>query len=194
MIDRAAAKKQLRQQLLTARQALNGETWQKMSQKLCDQLSHLTSFQQARTILAYSSTHQEPDLRYLLAQPSHHQHCWGLPRCVGKSLVWHRWQPQEKLIKGAFNLLEPPSSAPMINAAEADLILVPAVAVDKRGYRLGYGGGFYDRMLAAPPWQGIRTIGIVFDFAYLSALPVEPWDLPLDEICTEERHCLAANS
>ncbi|HEY9652178.1 MAG TPA: 5-formyltetrahydrofolate cyclo-ligase, partial [Coleofasciculaceae cyanobacterium] len=74
--------------------------------------------------------------------------------------------------------------APRLEQAEVDLILVPAVACDRRGYRLGYGGGFYDRMLSSAEWGSKPTIGIVFEFAYLPRLPIEPWDKPLHAICT----------
>lgn len=70
---------------------------------------------------------------------------------------------------------------------EVDLILVPAVACDARGYRLGYGGGFYDRLLSSADWKSKPTIGIVFEYAYVSQLPVDPWDKPLNSICTENR-------
>jgi len=68
---------------------------------------------------------------------------------------------------------------------QVDLLLVPAVACDRRGYRLGYGGGFYDRLLSQPEWQQKPAIGIIFDFARLPTLPFDPWDQPLTSICTE---------
>ena len=60
------------------------------------------------------------------------------------------------------------------------------MACDQKGYRLGYGGGFYDRLLCQKPWQDIPTMGIIFDFAYVDELPTEEWDQPLDYICTEK--------
>lgn len=68
---------------------------------------------------------------------------------------------------------------------DVDLILVPAVACDRHGYRLGYGGGFYDRMLSLNEWTTPPTVGIVFDFAYLPQLPIDRWDKPLQAVCTE---------
>ncbi len=177
-------KQQLRQILLTKRQSLSREKWQEMSKRLCDRLVNLPIFQQAKTILAYSSFRQEPDLSFLF----NNYHYWGLPRCVDKSLIWHRWESQSSLNKGAFGILEPAPNAPIINPLDVDLILVPAVAGDKRGYRLGYGGGFYDRMFATFEWQNIPTIGIIFDFAYVKELPIEIWDRTLGAICTEERY------
>lgn len=87
--------------------------------------------------------------------------------------------------KGAYGIFEPHPDSPALQPNEIDLILVPAVACDRQGYRLGYGGGFYDRMLSSPEWLAKPTIGIVFEFAYLTELPIDSWDRPLKAICTE---------
>jgi 5-formyltetrahydrofolate cyclo-ligase len=92
---------------------------------------------------------------------------------------------------GAYGILEPHPQAPTLSPSEVDLILVPAVACDLQGYRLGYGGGFYDRMLSNPAWAKLPTIGIVFDFAHLAQLPKDPWDQPLHHVCTEIPHATA---
>lgn len=136
----------------------------------------------ARTILAYQSHRQEPTLDYLFTHTSKQ---WGLPRAVGKELLWHRWQPSEPLVTGKYNILEPDPKSPRLTPDLVDLILVPAVALDARGYRLGYGGGYYDRLRSDSVWQMIPTIGIVFDFSYVEMLPTEAWDLPVDRVCTE---------
>jgi 5-formyltetrahydrofolate cyclo-ligase len=81
--------------------------------------------------------------------------------------------------------LEPLPTAPLINAEDVDLILVPSVACDRLGYRLGYGGGFYDRLLTNSAWSTKKTIGITFDFACLPRLPIDAWDRPLTAVCTE---------
>ena len=59
------------------------------------------------------------------------------------------------------------------------------MACDRHGNRLGYGGGYYDRLLSQPQWQNIVTIGIIFDFAHVDRLETQPWDQTLNYICTE---------
>jgi 5-formyltetrahydrofolate cyclo-ligase len=174
-------KSALRRSLLQTRQSLTKETWRENSDRLCAHLQSCDRFIQARTILSYVSFRQEPDLSPLL-QPLRQ---WGLPRCVGKDLSWHVWSPDHPLQAGAYGILEPQGDRPILVPEAVDLILVPAVACDYRGYRLGYGGGFYDRLLSSPDWSTKPTIGIVFDFARLPALSVDPWDIPLQAVCTE---------
>jgi 5-formyltetrahydrofolate cyclo-ligase len=175
-------KSSLRRQLLRQRQALPVEVWQAQSDTLCRHLLEYPQFVSAKTIVAYQSDRQEPNLNYLFTH-AHKQ--WGLPRCVGRNLLWHCWQPSEPLVIGSYDILEPRPELPPLLPGNIDLILVPAVAIDRDGYRLGYGGGYYDRLRANPLWRKIPTIGIVFDFAYVDTLPIDPWDLPVDAVCTE---------
>jgi 5-formyltetrahydrofolate cyclo-ligase len=174
-------KKQLRRSLLKIRQALPHEEWQDKSQRLCDRLETMSLFAQAHTILAYFSTRQEPDLSPLF----HLNKIWGLPRCVGRELSWHVWSLGTALTTGAYGIPEPAADAPSLLIEQVDLILVPAVACDRQGYRLGYGGGYYDRLLSLPEWSQKAAIGIVFEFAQLPELPIDPWDRPLSWVCTE---------
>ena len=133
-------------------------------------------------MLAYQSCRQEPNLHALF---THNNKQWGLPRCVDRDLWWHCWQPSQTLVSGSYGILAPHPESPRLSPNEIDLILVPAIAIDRRGYRLGYGGGYYDRLRADPLWRKIPTLGIVFDFAYVDLLPIDPWDVPVDKVCTE---------
>jgi 5-formyltetrahydrofolate cyclo-ligase len=176
-------KRQLRRSLLAQRQAFSPKEWRQNSDRLCLHLQTHPLITQARTILAYFSVRQEPDLSPLFGLP----YRWGFPRCVGNTLSWHCWSPHGSMALecNQYKILEPPPEAPQLIADEVDLILVPAVACDRQGYRLGYGGGFYDRLLSAPEWANKPTIGIVFDKTFLPELPTDPWDRPLQGICTE---------
>ncbi|HBL14471.1 MAG TPA: 5-formyltetrahydrofolate cyclo-ligase [Cyanobacteria bacterium UBA11162] len=172
----------LRRKLLKQRQAIPVEEWKEKSDRICSHLQSSPLLTQSKTILAYFSFRQEPDLSPLF---SNTQYQWGFPRCVEKSLSWHTWKPGEPLQKGNYGIFEPQSDSPTIQPDEVDLILVPAVACDRRGYRLGYGGGFYDRLLSSADWVLKPTIGIVFEFACLPQLPIDSWDKPLQAVCTD---------
>ena len=171
-------KSALRREILQQRQSLSILEWQTLSHSICDRLSTSALFQEAKTVLAYFSFRQEVDLSALFNLDKN----WAFPSCVGKSLVWHLWQPGDDLQVGRYGIKEPLSTATVISPSAADLILVPTVACDRFGYRLGYGGGFYDRLLSQ--YSTIPNIGIVFDFAYLDRLPKDSWDVKLDSICS----------
>lgn len=176
-------KSSLRHKIIRQRQSLSSTQWQEKSSLICDRISENALFKEAKTILAYFSFRQEADLTPLFSLNKN----WGFPRCVGKSLVWHSWQPGAELQSGKYGIKEPLTTASMIDPSTADLILVPTVACDQQGYRLGYGGGFYDRLLSSSSVSRVTTIGIVFDFAYLLQLPTDPWDMQLNFICTETK-------
>lgn len=95
----------------------------------------------------------------------------------------------EVLVKGVFGIMEPdPASCPL--PAEGnwapELIVVPAVAYDRKGHRLGNGGGYYDRLFARPSMRSTKRLGLGYTFQIYDELPVEPWDIPMHGICTEE--------
>lgn len=175
-------KNQLRLQLLQTRTSISKSDWNQKSNRICQNLANSQLLTSAKTILAYFSFRQEPDLSLLFNDSSHR---WGFPRCIGKTMSWHLWKPGDSLQKDNYGITVPLPDAPVIEATEVDLILVPCVACDYQYYRLGYGGGYYDRMLSLLEWQAIPTIGITFEFAYLPQLPIEIWDKPLQNICTE---------
>ena len=195
--DQNQSKQQLRQYFLQRRQQLNINDWRNRSDQVCKNLHSMPEFQQARCILAFTSFRQEPDLSALyrsvpagipdtIAPPDRAlTKRWGFSRCVGQELIWHHYQPGFNWQSGAYGISEPSSDWPMVDLSEVDLILVPAIACDRTGGRLGYGGGFYDRFLSRPELKSVVTIGIVFSFAYCDRLPLEEWDQPLNFVCTE---------
>jgi 5,10-methenyltetrahydrofolate synthetase len=108
----------------------------------------------------------------------------GLPviHQVGGSLAFHAWAPDMTMKTGHHKIPEPDSGRVVI----PDLLLVPCVGFDETGYRLGYGGGYYDRTLAV--WPGATkpvTVGIAYDACRTDALQHEAHDIPLDAIVTE---------
>jgi 5-formyltetrahydrofolate cyclo-ligase len=129
------------------------------------------------------SFRQEPDLQLLWQRFP--DKIWGFPRCIGKELDWYQVHPTDRSQEteiGTYGIAQPLTSLPKVDLTKVDVVLVPSVACDRRGYRLGYGGGFYDRFLAS---RVIYTIGITFADFHLEQLPTEIWDVPLNAVCTE---------
>jgi 5-formyltetrahydrofolate cyclo-ligase len=178
-------KAQLRISLLSQRRALSPADRAERSDRICQHLSQLPLLRSAPQILTYRSIRQEPDLTGFtrLVTPT-----WGLPRTIGSDLTWHHWQanqPDQTLTIGPFGIEEPAAHWPQLEPSPGTVILVPAIAIDRQGYRLGYGGGYYDRLFAHPAWASLTKIGITFDLGYLGPLPIDPWDIPLNAICSE---------
>jgi 5-formyltetrahydrofolate cyclo-ligase len=183
-IQTMQSKKQLRKVLLNERYQIPDPIWQQKNQDLADRLSNWQIFQQATNILAFTSFRQEPNLSRLWQRFT--QKNWGFARCVNQDLVWHQVDVNSfdhQMQLGAFNILEPHHDLPLIDLGNIDLILIPALACDRQGYRLGYGGGFYDRWL--PNATGFKA-GIIFEQFYVNVLPHDIWDMRLDAIVTEK--------
>jgi len=105
----------------------------------------------------------------------------GLPRMQGNDqpLLFHLWERGESLIRGDHGVSEPTADAPTFRP---DVILVPLLAFDSVGARLGYGGGYYDRTLAAYP--DARAVGIAFNEQEIACVPTEAHDQPLHAVLT----------
>jgi 5-formyltetrahydrofolate cyclo-ligase len=159
------------------------DTWRQRSQQICEHLCRWQLFCQAQTVAVYFSTRQEPCLESLGWQFS--DKTWIVPRCQGPDLTWHL-RPQHGLEVNRWGISEPPPTAPPADLTRLNLVLVPCVAADRQKYRLGYGGGFYDRWLPTRPSPQCPTVGVLFAAALQEDLPHDPWDVPLDYLVTEE--------
>ncbi len=118
-----------------------------------------------------------------------HYHCEGyrigLPVVTGKHqpLLFRAWHPDKELVKGGFGVMTPPPEAPEIVPS---ILLVPLLAFDPGGYRLGYGGGFYDRTLAKLRAEAHAVaVGIAYAVQEVAAVPRGAFDQPLDFVVTE---------
>jgi 5-formyltetrahydrofolate cyclo-ligase len=132
---------------------------------------------------------EEIDIRPLLIE-LHNQGCQlALPVVQGKGLplLFRAWRPGDPLEAGVFGTLQPQSKR---EAIEPDALLVPLLACDAEGWRLGYGGGFYDRTLFAlksgATFKDVRAIGIAYAGQERASLPKEAHDMALDGILTEQ--------
>jgi 5-formyltetrahydrofolate cyclo-ligase len=96
-------------------------------------------------------------------------------------LIFWPWWPGAPMTQGVWSIPIPADGEPV----QPDTLLVPLVGFDSENYRLGYGGGFYDRTIAAMPSRP-RTIGIGFACARLATIYPQPYDIPMDEVVTDE--------
>lgn len=124
----------------------------------------------------------EADPRALVSRLAARGHPLALPVVAKKDspLVFRRWREGDALVVHAFGMHEPASDAPVVTP---DVLLVPLLAFDARGHRLGYGGGFYDRTLASLETK--LAIGVAYAGQEVDMLPALPHDHPLDMVVTE---------
>ena len=152
--------------------------------------SHWTS---ARIVMLYMPIRREVDTGLLCARAWAEGKRVLLPRCVAGrpgELDLVACRSAAELAPGAYGILEPLSSLSAIDPADPQqapqLLIAPCLAVDRRGYRLGYGGGYYDRLLRLPALSMTLCLGLMYGMQLVDSLPVEHWDARLHGVCTEQ--------
>lgn len=182
---RQRAKLALRKQMRAIRAALPASACEARSKRIADRILALDEVRDARTILAFASIRNEVRTRALIEALHAAGKTVALPRVVDDALVLHRVNRGDNLEEGSFSVPEPSPAAPVVEPASVEVALVPALAVDSRGYRIGYGGGFYDRLL--PQLRDARTCAVAFDFQLIAEVPELPFDEAVDIVVTDAR-------
>ncbi len=152
---------------------------------LRDRILSVFDFPAGAVVSGFWPLAEELDLRPLLEILSRRDCQVVLPAMTGKDrpLVFRDWKPGDELVPAGFGTLEPAASC---EARAPDLLLVPLLAFDRHGYRLGYGGGFYDRSLAElRSAKKVTAVGVAFSALEVDAVPHDTNDQPLDWIVTE---------
>jgi 5-formyltetrahydrofolate cyclo-ligase len=151
--------------------------------------TRLPMWRWARRVAIYRPADGEIDTTPLAREARRHGKELYLPVVDGHKLRFRRWQPRQGMARNRFGIPEPPRSAPECPTRWLDLVVMPLVAFDGAGNRLGMGGGFYDHTLAFrhrhPRWRHPRLVGAAFALQQVAALPTRPWDVPLDAVITE---------
>jgi 5-formyltetrahydrofolate cyclo-ligase len=181
------AKVTLREALLAARRSLAPEDRLDRSRSIASRLAQLPVFGRARTLGLYAAMGAEVDTGELARLAAAAGKRVAFPRIVSpeRALAYAACAP-DALVPGPAGTREPPPDAPHVPLAELDLVVVPGVAFDGRGGRLGRGRGHYDATLAALPPHAAR-VGVAFELQIIADVPAEPHDAPLDAVVTEAR-------
>lgn len=186
-VDVARWRKVERTRLLTARQTIRVADRQVSSAALAEHLSDLIADRMGgavgRVLSAFWPIKGEPDLRELMAGLHGNGVILALPVVETRfaPLVFRRWTPETRMVRGDWNIPVPPDTADRVIP---DIALAPVVGWAQGGWRLGYGGGYFDRTLACLAPRPL-TIGIGFQTARLPTIYPQPHDIPLDFILTE---------
>ncbi len=173
----AAGEKQLlRNQIRRTLTDLSPSVRAHASELIRTHLENFSNFQTANVIYAFAPTPIEPD--WLLGSLTPGK-TWAFPRLDGQRVNFYPVDDLATMTPGTFGILEPPGEDV---APEPDMILVPGVAYDMHGNRLGRGGGYYDRFLSR--FGGYR-LAIAFDFQVLLSVPTDPHDKSVQAIVSE---------
>lgn len=186
--DKAAVRKQM----LARRDALGQAERQQMSRRITDQVMRMSEFRAARTPLLFASFGSEVDTWPLIRAALQTGKRVVLPavsrspRCLRLRVVGDLERDLEACTWG---IMEPQDWCEQVQPAELDFVLLPGVAFDPGGRRLGYGGGYYDRLMAQLTGQtpGVPLVAVAFEAQMVSKVPTGANDLPVPVIVTEER-------
>lgn len=182
----AGAKKLLREHARALRAAITPEAARQAASAAAKQLIDRSELSKIRSIALYSAIRDELSTHPLATELMRRGLKLAFPRVIaGQNLQFHWVAGLDELSDGTWGIAEPSAAAPVAEPGSLDAILVPALAFDRKGNRLGWGRGHYDSALAAHA-DAIR-VGYAFDCQLVNNVPARDADAPMDLIVTESR-------
>ena len=181
-------KQELRRQAESARQAQPDKD--ALSEAICRQFALQPEYAAARTVMLYVAVQSEVRTRPLLGAAIAQGKRVVVPYCVGNDLALSLLDSLDELAPGTYGILEPRPElralpGKRVEAGQIDLVMVPGVAFDRRGGRLGHGKGYYDRFLPSLRADAL-AIGVAFECQLVPEVPMLPGDVFMDRVITEK--------
>ncbi len=172
--------------MLAYRKSLSAAEAEAMSTAIQKTFMASREFSEAKTIALYAAVHNEVDTAHVLAQALTDGKSVLLPVVCGDGLDFRQINGLMSLRRGAFGIMEPDDGCIVREPGEADVIVVPGVAFDLAGRRVGYGKGYYDRVLHSLEGMG-KLVGFSYELQLVADISSEPHDVTMDMIVTEKR-------
>lgn len=166
--------------MLQRRNALSEQEVLDLSAKVQLALTGSARFQSAHSIGAYHSIGSEVRTEAILCEARKLGIAVSLPRVEGDNIAYYQVTPDEKLVKSRYGIMEP---APRQKETDIDLLLIPGVAFDTEGYRIGYGKGYYDRYLHE---TSSFSVGLAYSFQMTAQLPRQQHDKKVSAVATDK--------
>ena len=182
----ALEKQRLREERLAARETLSEQERCALDQSITQKLLETPEYAEAATVLTYVSVSSEVSTRMFIEDALRDGKTVAVPRCLpGHRLEFVAITSLDQLVPAPFNLLEPPKDLSALTESHMNnaICIVPALLVDTKGYRLGYGAGFYDRFLST--YSGKKICLAYQQNLSKTELPHTEFDVPVDMIITE---------
>ena len=191
-LDIIVAKRCLRQEIKERLKTLTEEECQKADREIGERLFGLEAWREADVVFCYVSTGREVDTSTIIARALEEGKRVGVPLCTAPGVMEVRQiEGAESLIPGLYGIPEPKRDCPLIDPEEIHLAVVPGLSFTADGFRLGYGGGYYDRYL--PRVSGLK-LALCREKCLSSQLPTEPHDMPMDGVLTEHSTWISFHS
>jgi 5-formyltetrahydrofolate cyclo-ligase len=182
-------KKEIRKKILSQRFKMSQREVKAKSEVICGSLISSQLFGEAKIISLYSPIKKEVRTEDIFNAAKNKGKIVGYPVSDPKNLVitYFKVDDMSELTEGKYGIMEPlPDKKRMIKTSDIDLIIIPGVAFDERGFRIGYGGGYFDRLLGRGDIKATKT-ALAFDSQVISKIPEELHDMRVDFIFTESR-------
>ncbi len=181
-------KKALREEYSKKRSEMDPERKVALDKKIVERFKALATYRYAHTLLLYYPVKGEIDITPLVSDALRQGKRVAMPRCEssGSIMHFHYINSLSDLKEGRFGILEPSEDSELFtkdNLGGPCAVVIPALSYDRRGYRLGYGKGFYDRYFGH---AGISTVGLVYSDFLTERLPHGRFDIAVDIIVTEK--------
>lgn len=175
-------KRAIRKRVFASRKACSDENVKNWSREITRKVTGLPEFQKAGHILIYADYNHEVMTGFLIEAAWKAGKETAVPKVEGKDMIFYRLTDFSQLEPGYFGIPEP-SAGEKVHW-EDSLMIMPGVAFDRKGNRVGYGGGFYDRFLEKHP--DIKKVAVAFDFQVFPEVPREPTDISPEILVTEK--------
>jgi len=178
------AKRALRLEILARRDALTPQDRATRSQRIAERLIALPELVRAGTVMAFSSFGSEVDTAPILEALAERGVRLALPRIAEGEIAPVAYRPGDEVSATAFGALEP-SSGEVVADDQVDVVVTPGVVFDRHGHRVGYGGGYYDRLFRRTRPSAFR-VAVGFSVQVVNEVPHGTVDLPVDAVVTED--------
>lgn len=178
-------KQEIRKQIRKIRDQIEPDVWQRATGVITEQVIQSDNFREATDLLCYLNIQSETGTHAIIEEAWRLGKNVWVPKVSGNEMNFFCIHSFAELKKGSYDVPEPDGNGTPFDASCAlmTLMILPGVAFDKRGNRIGYGKGYYDRYLNSN--SGIETVGICFDLQVIDKIPAEDTDHSLDMLCTE---------
>jgi 5-formyltetrahydrofolate cyclo-ligase len=170
-------KKALRLSIRQQKQAMTPEQIEQASARLCELFFETEQYKKAKTVYSYLPYNQEVRTVPILERAIADGKAVAVPKVYGDTMRFIYINSMAETAPGYSGIPEPIADGPIANDPTA-LVLMPGLAFDKEGHRIGYGGGFYDKFLAAEPHH--PTVALCYGFQVLDRLETDDFDIPVD--------------